>query len=89
MYLHKKPLENFFFNFTTIDNLVLHVQLITLVGTDVSASGSLVWEVAGVPGENPRIQAGDSHTLSKSGDNGEKRVHCPLIINLKIENDLQ
>lgn len=30
----------------------------------VSAKGSLIWEEAGVPGENPRVHAGDHHTLS-------------------------
>lgn len=75
--------------FTTNDKQVLQLIWVSLIGTDVSMRGSLLWEEARVPGKNPRIQAGDSHTLSKSGDNGEKRVHCPLIINLKIENDLQ
>lgn len=44
-----------------------------------------MWEEAGVPGENPHVQASDQHTLShtttnesNSGRSGEKQVHCPL-----------
>lgn len=31
---------------------------------DVSVRGSLMWEEAGVPGESPRVQAGDRYILS-------------------------
>lgn len=47
-----------------IDKQVLQRILISLVGMDVSASRALVWREAGVPGENPRVQVGDRHTLS-------------------------
>ena len=53
-----------FIYFTTINKQVLQLILISLVGTDVNTRGSLVWEEAGVPGENPRVQAGDRYTLS-------------------------
>lgn len=47
-----------------IDKQVLQRIFISLVGMDVSASRALVWREAGVPGENPRVQVGDRHTLS-------------------------
>lgn len=54
------------FTFTTIDKLFLkliHVHvLISLVGIDVSAKGSLMWEEAIVPKEKPQVQDGKHHT---------------------------
>lgn len=44
-----------------IDKQVLQRILISLGGTDVSASKALVWRE---DGENPRVQMGDRHTLS-------------------------
>lgn len=62
----KRKLSNNFNYFTTIDKQVwLHTSiLIYLIGTDVSARGSLMWEEVRVPGENPHVQAGDRHTLT-------------------------
>lgn len=57
----KNPELNFFF--TTIDEQVIQLLSISLIGTDVGASGSLVLEEAGVPGESPCVLAGDRHTL--------------------------
>lgn len=45
---------NFIYS-TTIDKQVQQLILISLVGTDVSVSGSLMWEEAGAPGEAPRL----------------------------------
>lgn len=45
------------------DRQFLQLILISLVGINVSAR-SLIWEEAGVTGENPRVQAGDHDTLS-------------------------
>lgn len=45
------------------DRQFLQFILISLVGINVSAR-SLIWEEAGVTGENPRFQAGDRRTLS-------------------------
>lgn len=36
-----------FISFTTIEKQVLHLMLISFVGTDVSARGLLMWEEAG------------------------------------------
>lgn len=47
-----------------IDKQVVQLILISLVGTGVSARGSLMWEETGVPGENLRLQAGNHNTLS-------------------------
>lgn len=58
----KKPLD--FIQLTTIDKLVLQLILISFVCTDVRARGPLMWEEAGLPEENPRVQKGDHHTLS-------------------------
>lgn len=56
-------------HFTTIDksSYTTLVMLSSVVGTDVRTKGllmSLMWKEAGVPGENPGVQAGDHHTLS-------------------------
>lgn len=58
-----------FIHFTTIDksNYTTLVMLSSVVGTGVRMKGSLMslmWKEAGVPGENPRVQAGDHRTLS-------------------------
>lgn len=42
--------------FTTIDIQVLQLLSLSLIGLDVSARESLVWEEVGVPGENPCVQ---------------------------------
>lgn len=52
------------FIFTTIDKTYI-------VGMDVSAKGSLMWEEAIVPKEKPQVQDGNHHT-------NEKQVQCPL-----------
>lgn len=61
------------FIFTTIDKLhvFLKLILISFVGMDVSAKGSLMWEEAIVPKEKPQVQDGNHHT-------NEKQVQCPL-----------
>lgn len=78
-----------FISFTTIDRQVLQFKLISFLGKDVSTRGSLLWEKAGVPGENPHVQASDRHTLSHTTTNdhanwtrvaavkNECIVHCP------------
>lgn len=53
-----------FIQLTTIDKLVLQLILISFVCMDVRARGPLMWEEAGLPEENPRVQKGDHHTLS-------------------------
>lgn len=63
-YLVKKILN--FVYFTTIDKQVIttYINLISLIGTDVSMKESLMWEEATVPRKNPRVHVGDHHTLS-------------------------
>lgn len=53
-----------FVYFKTIHKQVLQRISISFVGTDASARGSLVWEEARVPGEDPHVQAGDCHNFS-------------------------
>lgn len=50
------------FIFTTIDKLFLKLILVSFVGMDVSAKGSLMWEEAIVPKEKPQVQDGNHHT---------------------------
>lgn len=44
----------------------------------------MMWEEAGVAGENPRVQVGDHHillhttTVDRGDRRGDKRVHCLL-----------
>lgn len=54
--------SNFDFIFTTIDKLFLKLIIISFVGMDVSAKGSLMWEEAIVPKEKPQVQDGNHHT---------------------------
>lgn len=63
-----------FFYFKTIAKQVLQLLLISIVGTDVSVKGSLIWEEAGVPGKNPRVQADAHHTFSHTTtvDHGDR-----------------
>lgn len=53
---------------------ILQVILISLVSTDVSMRESLMWEEAGVLGENQCVQMGDHHNLSKKStvDHGDR-----------------
>lgn len=50
------------FIFIMIDKLFLKLILISLVGMDVSAKGSLMWEEAIVPKEKPKVQDGNHYT---------------------------
>lgn len=77
----QKVLLNFI-HFTTIDksNYTTLVMLSPVVGTGVRTKGSLMslmWKEAGVPGENPRIRAGDHHTLSHTTtvEYGNRTLH--------------
>lgn len=57
--------------------------LISLVDTGVSARGSFVWEKAGLPRENPRVQAVDRHALShKATVNHEHRTRVAAVTTL-------
>lgn len=47
-----------------IEKQVLQLILLYYVGTDVSASRSLIWDNSGVPRKNPCVQVGAHHTLS-------------------------
>lgn len=47
-----------FIYFTTIDKQVLQLASLFLVGTGVSAIGSMMFEEAGVSGENPTCPSG-------------------------------
>lgn len=49
---------NFYIYFTTIDKWVLQLilSIIFLIGMDISMRGSLRWEKAGVPRENPCVK---------------------------------
>lgn len=58
--------------FTMIDKQALQLILIFFVGTDVSARGSMMWEKARVPGENPRVQAGNLQQIHATNvDHGD------------------
>lgn len=77
----------FFFtelNFTTIEISLIEISLI---GTYVSVRRPLMWEEAGVSGENLNVHSGDHHTFShnhcpswgsNSGCSCKKQVLCPL-----------
>lgn len=75
---------------TTIDKQILQLIWISLVGTHISASGSLMWEEAGVPVENTGVQEGDNHTLSHatSVDHRDRTRVAAVALCIKLNNHM-